>query len=694
MVNLDFSGLFGNGGFAIEPSRFNFDAYKVPERKKEPVVDPVDVVSNRTPTPEVEVLEGAGTVAVTKPDPITQAIESLRGKDLTQSLNVNPIIPTTKATSAPTVSIKEAVNNLDFKQAIEEPVETFEPIQESVGPSNIIQAVEQVKQPPKKPVDYSGTTWKDLEKQRLEGGAFSLDKAFVAQDQAAREADLSDQGLMFEAGLGEDLRQDYNPNDQFTTGAMGEVLRSGNQADFKNLVDQGTVNRLAELGLKADYKQDKYKGYRYNPETGAYDYYDNTPSKLEQAVPALIKAGVMTAATAGLASGLSTATGMGAGMSTGLTTGGMTLAQGGSVEEALINGITAGLGAEAKDLNNAVKAGTATKETIATANLINNIDDVGKLVKAVDSGNVLGVVTNGLSLAGVGSIEDVVGDGIKAVAGDSGFIADNIDPVTKAVTKVVTSGIKGDSIEEVVAKGLYEYVKNGGALPNIDLDLGGGWDTPEWLSAIDDEVLQPIKDSIVAGYQYVNETVLEPAVESIDQFVRTMPTTKEDWQAAEDYVNENIVDPTAKAVRETGRDIEEAYGEAEDFVKEDIAPAVREAGRDVREAVAPVTTAVRETGRAIEEGYDTVEDFVKEDVAPVVREFGRDIRGLLPDGGLDFEFPDFSGLSGEIPGVYSYSTSGGNADNSALAKLKTQFGEQYQFEDLRNNPLLKNELFA
>ena len=86
--NLDLSGLFGGGAFAIDPTKFNFSAY-TPESNKAPVIDPVDVVSDKSPTPEVEVLEGAGTVAVTKPDPVQQAIESLRGRDLTDDFNVN-----------------------------------------------------------------------------------------------------------------------------------------------------------------------------------------------------------------------------------------------------------------------------------------------------------------------------------------------------------------------------------------------------------------------------------------------------------------------------------------------------------------------------------------------------------------------------------------------------------------------------
>lgn len=134
MFNLDFSGLFGGGGFALDTSKFNFDAYKAPEAKKEAVVDPVDVVSDKSPTPDVEVLEGAGTVAVTKPDPITQAIEALKGKDLSNDFNVNPIAPTPVA----------------IQPVIPTPVAPT-PVAPTVSPTDSVPIVapQPVKQPPK-----------------------------------------------------------------------------------------------------------------------------------------------------------------------------------------------------------------------------------------------------------------------------------------------------------------------------------------------------------------------------------------------------------------------------------------------------------------------------------------------------------------------------------------------------------------
>ena len=112
MSNLDFSGLFGGGAFAIDPTKFNFSAY-TPEPKKEVVTDPVAVVSDNSPTPDVEVLEGAGTVAITQPDPVQQAINELQGKDLSDDFNANPmnttpVTPTADPIEQATQSVQPA----------------------------------------------------------------------------------------------------------------------------------------------------------------------------------------------------------------------------------------------------------------------------------------------------------------------------------------------------------------------------------------------------------------------------------------------------------------------------------------------------------------------------------------------------------------------------------------------------------
>ena len=189
MFNLDFSGLFGGGGFALDTSKFNFDAYKAPEAKKEAVVDPVDVVSDKSPTPDVEVLEGAGTVAVTKPDPITQAIEALKGKDLSNDFNVNPITsapvaptPVTTQPVAPVIPTPVAPTPV-VKQPPKTPVApTVVPIKEEIG--NVIS--DGVKALAPDPIEQAIQTVKPLEMPSL-GGAMDFSGLDLSQPETTPE---------------------------------------------------------------------------------------------------------------------------------------------------------------------------------------------------------------------------------------------------------------------------------------------------------------------------------------------------------------------------------------------------------------------------------------------------------------------------------------------------------------------------
>jgi hypothetical protein len=133
---------------------------------------------------------------------------------------------------------------------------------------------------------------------------------------------------------------------------------------------------------------------------------------------------------------------------------------------------------------------------------------------------------------------------------------DNLQAVSNSLTKFGTKLASGEDPEKALASAMWDYVQSDGAMPSLDinLDLGEGWDTPEWLRQIDSEALQPIKDAIVAGYQEVNDKVLNPIQE--------------------------IGSAAAGVVREAGRDVREGV--------DPYANAVREVGRDIRDAASGV----------------------------------------------------------------------------------------------------------
>ena len=175
--------------------------------------------------------------------------------------------------------------------------------------------------------NYSGVNVGLLEQARLANNNFGVSQEFVQNDLAQRKATEQNRG--FEFGIGEDMRQVQNlgGTPRFVDTALGGQYRSnlasGGQADLKSLVDQETASRLGDIGLQGTYEQNMYKGYKYSPTTGKYEYYDNTPSMLETVAPALIKAGVLGVATGGLGGALSSGLGVSTGIGKALASTGL-----------------------------------------------------------------------------------------------------------------------------------------------------------------------------------------------------------------------------------------------------------------------------------------------------------------------------------------------------------------------------------
>lgn len=422
--------------------------------------------------------------------------------------------------------------------------------------------LEVVNTPPlKQTPSYSNVNTGMLEKERLSGGGFSVGQDFVNRDLAQRDVTSQMRGVDF--GIGEDLRQVQNlgGTPRFVSTELGGLhrsnLASGGQADLNALLDQGTAGRLSEIGLQGVYEQDMYKGYRYEPSTGKYVYYDNTPSMLDVAIPALIKTGITAAVTAGLGSALGGA--MGSSIAGKATAAGVaSLAQGNSPKDALLSAATAGFGEYAKGAQAAAQAADATQAVKNTAQTLDTIRKTVNVAQAVSSGNTVGAILGGMDLMGLPSVTSMVSDKLTETFPDSDFLTnpDNLEAVSNSLTKFGTKLASGEDPQKALASAMWDYVQSDGAMPslNIDIDLGEGWDTPEWMRQIDSEALQPIKDAIVAGYQVVNENVLNPIQE--------------------------IGSAAAGVVREAGRDVREAV--------DPYADVVREAGRDVREAVSGV----------------------------------------------------------------------------------------------------------
>jgi len=151
-----------------------------------------------------------------------------------------------------------------------------------------------------------------LQQARLAGNdTFSVGEDVQKNIQQSRQRLNDEEGFMF--GIGEDQREVYS-DDPFVTTPFGVQRAAGPQGRLLEAQDAQTTNMLRAQGLEPVYQIDKYRRYVYDINEGDYRYEDNTPSMFDQALPALIKAGVIGTATGGLGGALSS----GLGVSTGV----------------------------------------------------------------------------------------------------------------------------------------------------------------------------------------------------------------------------------------------------------------------------------------------------------------------------------------------------------------------------------------
>ena len=227
------------------------------------------------------------------------------------------------------------------------------------------------------------------------------------------------------------------------------------------------------------------------------------------------------------------------------------LAQGKSPQEALMSAATAGFGEYAKGVQVAASAADATDAIKNTAETLDTIRKTVNVAQAVSSGNTVGAILGGMDLMGLPSVTTMVSDKLTEVFPDSDFLTnpDNLQAVSNSLTKFGTKLASGADPQKALASAMWDYVQSDGALPNldIDIDLGEGWDTPEWLRQVDSEALRPIKEALVAGYQEVNDKVLNPIQEIGSAAAGVVREAGRDVREA--------VDPLANEVREVGRDV-------------------------------------------------------------------------------------------------------------------------------------------
>lgn len=320
---------------------------------------------------------------------------------------------------------------------------------------------------------------------------------------------------------------------------------AGGQLQIENYLGTGDIGGQGDLVQRKD---------------GSWTFKFDKPSNLSIAGDVLTTVAI-AASTGGIGASLGTALGVGTSVGTGLAAGGLTAARGGSAEDALLAGVTAGLGDWAKTTNQAVKAAQAAgasaeamKGLQATADLANQFNSVVKLGQAIDSKNPLKALDAGLGVAGIPSMQNIATEKLLAGAEAGSFLAENAGAFSGAALEVAEGLAQGKDKITALADGIGKYIKDGGSLEGL-LPDGGSLDfdveIPEWANTLADKASE------------INKEYIKPALDEVDQLVRELPTTKKDWEDANAKIDETIRDlPTTK----------EDWQDAEDTIKQ--------AGRD------------------------------------------------------------------------------------------------------------------
>lgn len=367
-----------------------------------------------------------------------------------------------------------------------------------------------------------------------------------------------------------------------------------------NIPESQIKNTIADkygitVGATNQIELDPYKRLQINSD-GSVEYIDNTPSNFQQFAPAVTQAAIIGVATAGVGSALAgssvfsgLAPGVAQGLGQAVASGTVSAIQGGDPKDILKDAVIGGIGGYAKGATKAASEATkaasvvgATAEAAetakalqATADIANQVKDVVGLAQAVDNKNVLGVISNGLKVSGIGSLGKVTTDTIKGIDPTNKYLMSNADELAAATLSVTDKLIKGASIDEALASGIATYVKEGGSLnimgeENKDSILNT---IAETASQINKDYIRPVLDTAGEVASGVNKEYIRPVLDAAGEVV------------------DPIVDPIADTVRETGRDIRETA--------DPVANVVRDAGREAEELLPDGSDVLNGLGSAL-----------------------------------------------------------------------------------------------
>jgi hypothetical protein len=232
----------------------------------------------------------------------------------------------------------------------------------------------------------------------------------------------------------------------------------------------------------------------------------------------------------------------------------------------------------------------------------------------------------------------------QAIAEQFGLEEDGWGSVAaNTLSEMTIEALDGGNKEDILKSGVKEFIDNVSVTVEFTDDGEDGilkqaedW----WHENIEDpaesfwQEIEPIREVIEESGQAAIDTVKnagQGAVDIVDSAIRAVPTTKEDWQAAEDFVKENTAalredfSNLNRDVRQELADFDETYLQP---IKEDMSQINEQVREDLANFDETYLQPAKETIVATAEGIET---YYKDTIEPSIEQGIKDTKEMLAD---------------------------------------------------------------
>jgi len=365
------------------------------------------------------------------------------------------------------------------------------------------------------------------------------------------------------------------------------------------------------------------------------------------AVPALTKAGMLTAPVDAAAAAKASTDAVNAATAAGATASAAATAGAAAQKAAL-----AGTGLASLGYNNSVA-----------------------LINAAATGDPTSVVT---SLVG-NTVIDKAFTGIEGGERVAGLF--QADDLKTGLTKVVEKVASGEKFDDALLAGLGTYVKEGGTLR---LPTPEGFDLDIDLGIIEDVVkaaVRPIEGIVRKAGRVIDDNVLQPVKEVGEEIGETLEPIVETVKEAGSVVDDTILQPVKETVEAGASVAGDVLSVVDDEVIQPVIQGVEEGASVAGDVLSAADTAVRDAASAFD-------DAVIQPAGDALSALDTAVRQALPDiNGPDIDFPDIDLPDINLPNFNMPSFTLGNMG------MMTGLLTPQPAPNRTTDSLFKNELF-